>query len=188
MKKFSSYGYSGVNVKMDVAKRFREFSRQVSPSHTLTLESMMNFFEWNDLSPNDDLGIKNNRTNKRINAVIAILKNIEKHQTLPTKAMLDTLFQEISQGENEDTEETFDFGTSEPFTREDELRHYRERYEQMQEQAGNLGSLIAELSGKMTYVKSTFGQGHFNLNMDKDEFDKLKKELQDVYHHHRTEG
>lgn len=187
MKEFCSYGYSGVNVKKDVAKRFREFSRQVSTSHTLTLEAMMNFFEWNDLSPNDDLGIKNNRTNKRINAVIAILKNIEKHQTLPTRSMLDTLFQEMSKVETEEEEE-FDFGTPESFTKEDELKHYRERYEQMQEQAGKLGSLIAELSGKMTYVKGTFGQGHFKLNMDKDEFDKLKNELQDVYHHQRTEG
>jgi len=85
-------------------------------------------------------------------------------------------------------EEDFEIGTPEPFTKEDELRHYRDRYEQMQEQAGNLGILITELSGKMTYVKGTFGQGHFKLNMDKDEFDKLKKELQDVYHHHRTEG
>ena len=83
--------------------RFRNFSRLVSDSHTHTLERVMDFFEWNDLSPNDDLGINNNRTNKRINAVIAILKNIEKHQTLPTKAMLDTLFQVISN--MEDTEE-----------------------------------------------------------------------------------
>jgi len=39
---------------------------------------MLNFFDWNDLSPTDSLGVKNERTNKRINALIAIVKNIEK--------------------------------------------------------------------------------------------------------------
>ena len=55
---------------------------------------MLHFFERNDLSPDDDLGINNNRTNKRINAVIAILKNIEKTQTKPTVAMLQSLFEQ----------------------------------------------------------------------------------------------
>jgi len=30
---------------------------------------------------------------------------------------------------------------------------------------------------QMTYVKGTFGKGHFKLDMGKDEFEKLKKEL-----------
>src|SRR5690606_11546377 len=101
MKNFLRYSFSGINIKKEVAVRFRTFSRLVSNSHTTTLETVMNFFEWNDLSPNDNLGLKNNRTNKRINAVIAILKNIEKHQTLPTKAMLDSLFQEMAEMEGE---------------------------------------------------------------------------------------
>ena len=70
---YQKYRFSAINIKKDVAVRFRNFSRLVSDSHTHTLERVMNFFEWNDLSPNDDLGINNNRTNKRINAVIAIL-------------------------------------------------------------------------------------------------------------------
>ena len=132
---YQKYRFSAISIKKEVDVRFRAFSRLVSDFHTSTLETVMNFFEWNDLSPNDDLGIKNNQTNKRINAVIAILKNIEKHQTLPTKAMLETLFQEMSQVEGaEEKEENFDFGSPEPFTKDKELEHYRKRYEEMQQQ------------------------------------------------------
>lgn len=158
--------------------RFRVFSRLVSNSHTHTLEAMMNFFEWNDLSPNDDLGINNNRTNKRINAVIAILKNIEKQQTLPTKAMLDTLFQEIARVEDtEEKEEDFHFESPEPLSRDTELEQYRNRYEEMQQQLGSYKNRMQELLKRMSYVKGTFGKGHYKLDMDKTEFEKLKKRV-----------
>ncbi len=138
----------------------------------------MNFFEWNDLSPNDNLGLKNNRTNKRINAVIAILKNIEKHQTLPTKAMLDSLFQEMAEMEEEgDIEEEFDFGTPEAFSPDTEMAHYRTRYEEMQEKLAAYKNMIQNLLEQMIYVKGTFGKGHYKLDMDKTEFEKLKREL-----------
>ncbi|OWW23534.1 hypothetical protein B4Q04_20265 [Zobellia sp. OII3] len=175
---YKKYHFSAINIKKGVAVRFRNFSRMVSASHTRTLETVMNFFEWNDLSPNDDLGIKNNRTNKRINAVIAILKNIEKHQTLPTKAMLDTLFQEISNMESiEDKEEDFDFGSLEPLSRDTELQQYRNRYEEMQEQLGTYRNRIQDFLEKLTYVKGTFIKGHYKLDMDKNEFEKFKREL-----------
>lgn len=188
---YQKYRFSAISIKKEVAVRFRAFSRLVSDSHTHTLEAVMNFFEWNDLSPNDDLGIRNNRTNKRINAVIAILKNIEKHQTLPTKAMLDTLFREISQMENDETEEleeNFDFGAPDTFTRDTELEHYRNRYEDMQQQLSEHKNRVQDLLGQMTYVKGTFGKGHYKLDMDKMEFGKLKKEIENVHHHHRTES
>jgi hypothetical protein len=94
MTGYSKYSFSGINVKKDVAIKFRKFSKQISKSHTDALVAMLHFFERNDLSPDDDLGINNNRTNKRINAVIAILKNIEKTQTKPTVAMLQSLFEQ----------------------------------------------------------------------------------------------
>lgn len=188
MKKYSTYGFSGINVKKEVASRFRKFSGEVSKSHSETLEVMLNFFEWNNLSPNDNLGVKNDGTQKRINALIAIVRNIEKHQTLPTKAMLDTLFQEMSKVQNEEEEEDFDFGTPDSFTRDKELEHYQTRYEEMQQQLNKYKNQLQGLLEQMTYVKGTFGKGHFKLDMDKSELENLKKKLQNVHHHHRTKS
>lgn len=189
MKKFSTYGFSGINVKKDVAERFRTFSKDVSKSHSETLEAMLNFFKWNNLDPNDNLGIKTDDTKKRINALIAIVRNIEKQQTLPTKAMLDTLFQEIAQTEQQETEEeTFDFGTTEALTRDTELEHYRKRYEEMQQQLSRYKNAMETLWNRLQHIKGTFGKGYHKLDMNKDELENFKLNLEHVHHHHRSKS
>jgi len=96
MTKYATYEFSGVNIKKDVADRFRHFAKQISCTNSEALEAMLNFFEWNDISPNDSLPNRDADVKKRINAVIAILKNIEKFQTKPTVGMLQSLFQEVT--------------------------------------------------------------------------------------------
>ncbi len=188
MKKFSTYGFSGINVKRGVAERFRAFSKDVSKSHSETLEAMLNFFKWNNLGPNDNLGIKADDTKKRINALIAIVRNIEKQQTLPTKAMLDTLFQEITRTEQlEAEEETFDFGTTETLTRDAELEHYRNRYEEMQQQLSSYKNGMDILWSRLHHVK-TFGKDYHKLDMNKNELENFKTNLDYVHHHYRTKS
>lgn len=188
---YQKYRFSAISIKKEIAVRFRKFSREISQSHTETLEDMLNFFEWNSLSPKDNFGVKSDGTKKRINALIAIVRNIEKQQTLPTKAMLDILFQEISQMENDEErelEEDFDFEMPEAFTRDKELEHYRNRYEEMQHQLSWYKNLVMELLEQLTYVKGTFGKEHYRLDMDKKEFENFKKGLNNVHHHHRTKN
>lgn len=186
VKKFSTYGFSGINVKKDVAKRFRAFSKDVSKSHSETLETMLNFFKWNHLNPNDNLEVKADDTKKRINALIAIVRNIEKQQTLPTKAMLDTLFQEIAQVEQGGVEEeVFDFGTPEAITRDEALEHYQNRYEAMQRQLSDYKNTMETLLNRLQHVNSTFGKDYHKLDMDKKELEDFKTNLDYVHHHHR---
>ncbi len=68
----------------------------------MTLLLMLDFFEKNGLSPEDELKTNlkatENLFKKRINALIAIIKDIEKTQTKPTLAMLQLLFEaEVSE-------------------------------------------------------------------------------------------
>lgn len=72
MKKFSTYGFSGINVKKDIADRFRAFSKEVSRSHSETLEAMLNFFKWNDIDSNDNLNFRNYESIYRISFVIVL--------------------------------------------------------------------------------------------------------------------
>ena len=89
--------FIGIRFKKETAKRFQEFSRTHFRSHTEALETMLDFFFYNEISPKEKLG-PTGRTieaslKKRINAVIAIMRDMEKSQTKPTVAMLESLFQ-----------------------------------------------------------------------------------------------
>jgi hypothetical protein len=89
--------FIGIRFKKETAKRFQEFSRTHFKSHTEALETMLDFFFYNEISPKEKLG-PTGRTieaslEKRINAVIAIMRDMEKSQTKPTVAMLESLFQ-----------------------------------------------------------------------------------------------
>ena len=184
---YKKYHFSAISIKRKTADRFRAFSRLVSDSHTRTLETIMDFFERNDLSPNDDLGIHNNRTNKRINALIAILKNIEKQQTLPTKMMLDTLFQEMTEMEMSE-EASFDFGPAKLLDNNDEIEFYKNGYENAHGQLSIVLEKLDFLLERVQYVKSTFGSDYLKIDMDKETFDTLKRELQNVHHDYGTEN
>lgn len=88
---------SRLQLKASTAKRFREFSKKNDSDQSETLDLVLDFFEKNNLSPFEtlvpskvslELLIK-----KRIDAVIAILKNIEKTQTKPSLLMLELLME-----------------------------------------------------------------------------------------------
>jgi len=89
--------FIGIRFKMETAKRFQEFSRSHFKSHTEAMSTMLDFFFYNEISPKEKLG-PTGRTieasiKKRINAVIAIMRDMEKTQTKPTVAMIESLFQ-----------------------------------------------------------------------------------------------
>lgn len=89
--------FIGIRFKKETAKRFQEFSRTHFKSHTEALTTMLDFFFYNEISPKEKLG-PTGRTieasiKKRINAAIAIMRDMEKTQTKPTVAMIESLFQ-----------------------------------------------------------------------------------------------
>tara|TARA_R110000744_G_C19104323_1_gene533957 strand:+ start:171 stop:527 length:357 start_codon:yes stop_codon:yes gene_type:complete len=86
-----------IRFKRATAKRFQEFSKTHFKSHTEAMATMLDFFFYNEISPKEKLG-PTGRTieasiKKRINAVIAIMRDMEKTQTKPTVAMIESLFQ-----------------------------------------------------------------------------------------------
>ena len=94
-----------MSIKESIAQDFRKFSKNLSKSQSMTLRVMLDFFEVNEISPMERLG-PSNRTleselKKRMNAIIAIIKSIEKSQTRPTAAMLESLFSQADYKEEE---------------------------------------------------------------------------------------
>lgn len=98
-KGYEKERFEKLGIKTSVAERFRVFCKKLSKSQSMTLLMMLDFFEDNGISPNETLG-PNMQTlereiKKRINAVIAIIKDIEKNHDKPTTAMLQSLFMEF---------------------------------------------------------------------------------------------
>ncbi|WP_299622934.1 BfmA/BtgA family mobilization protein [uncultured Tenacibaculum sp.] len=101
-KGYEKERFEKLGIKVSVAERFRVFSKKMNKSQSMTLLLMIEFFEENGISPHESIG-PNMQTlehkislliKKRINGVIAIMKDIEKNQTKPTAAMIQSLFVE----------------------------------------------------------------------------------------------
>ncbi|MBT8239482.1 MAG: hypothetical protein KJN65_12615 [Croceitalea sp.] len=93
--------FTSIRFKERTAEKFKQYSKNVAPTHTEALAKMLEFFKRNNCSPDEDYGPHllrlEKRVLKRINALIAIIKNIEKTQTKPTLAMLQALFEAIEE-------------------------------------------------------------------------------------------
>lgn len=97
-KGYEKERFESVSLKTSVAKKFNKYCQKLSMSKSMTLLLMLEFFDENGISPAESMGPKmqtlENLVKKRINGVIAILKDIEKSQTKPTVAMMQSLFEE----------------------------------------------------------------------------------------------
>ena len=98
-------GFSSINFHTSTVERFKGFCKKTGGTYTYTLENMMDFFDRYQLSPLTDFGptIRGMETNikKRIDAHIAISRNIEKNGVLPTKAMMQLLFEQAPREEEQ---------------------------------------------------------------------------------------
>jgi hypothetical protein len=85
-----------IRFKRKTAKRFQEFSKMHFKTHTEAMSTILDFFFYNEISPREKLGPTGRTIEakllKRINAVIAIMRDMEKTQTKPTVAMIESLF------------------------------------------------------------------------------------------------
>ena len=101
-KGYEKERFEKLGIKTSVAIRFREFCKKMSKSQSMTLLLMLDFFEDNGISPAESMGPRMETLEtriallfkKRMNGMIAILKDIEKSQTKPTAAMLYSLFEQ----------------------------------------------------------------------------------------------
>jgi len=114
--------FSSLRIKTEVTKKFRTFSKSVAPTHTEALADMVSFFIENKISPHEDCGPHFLRLEKnilkRINALIAIIKDIEKNQSKPTMAMLQALFENVEPKQKLLVEKSFEQLEKERLNRE----------------------------------------------------------------------
>ncbi|MDF0716088.1 BfmA/BtgA family mobilization protein [Muricauda sp. 334s03] len=103
-KGYEKERFESLSIKTSIAQKFKKFSKQMGASQSMTLLLMLDFFEANGISPIESLGphihTLESLIKKRINAVMAVIKDIEKNQTKPTAAMMHALFEGEDPSEN----------------------------------------------------------------------------------------
>ncbi|WP_431122740.1 BfmA/BtgA family mobilization protein [Flagellimonas flava] len=117
-REFKKEKFETLKIKSSVAQKFKRYSKAISKSQSMSLLAMLEFFEATGLSPEERLGpnIKTLESllKKRINAVIAIVRDIEKNQTKPTVAMMQSLFVGVELDKKELLLEKDDKGKEQP--------------------------------------------------------------------------
>ena len=205
-KPFKKYKFSAINFKKDVADQFRIFSKKLGASHSDSLKAMLRFFDIHQLSPYESLG--NNmdtlerRLKKRMNAMIAIIKDIEKRQTKPTQAMLQLLFEQVAATDENTPDiqerELFNPSSSKkipelkvekeaPSRKVSEVSSWEIAYHSEQEKSKMLYELYSAISSNVRYIKPGLGRNYFRLEMTPKQWEKIQQKIEYVYHHHTTE-
>ena len=184
--------FKTVRIKIGTLSRFKNFSRKIGNSYSNTLDMVMDFFEWHGFLPSErfekSVGQELVKNRKRTEAVIAIIRDIEKNQTLPTIGMMQALFNQELENDEEDFDEGFDF-IGEQMTEikplekdpiyEGEITVPKIRYDRLEEKTTSLKMELKYILENVKVVKSSFGKGYLKLELTLGELEKFKRRLQE---------
>ena len=172
--------FNTIRLKKKTIDKFKKYSKKISPSYSETLDFMMAFFEDNDLSPydilNENMTSVTNRINKRIDAVIAIFRNVEKTQLKPTRELLESLFANEKEKKPLLVERKF-LRMSGQKIKNKELDLYRENYEKSNKKYQDLKQSFNMLLKHTSFVKNNFGSNYYRINIDQKTFEEITSKL-----------
>ena len=170
--------FNTIRLKKKIIEKFKEYSKKTSPSYSETLDYMIAFFEDTVLSPYDTMRnpiLSYTRAlNKRAKAVIDILRNIEKTQLIPTREMLESLFEEVEKEEPvyfERTQEEIEASKTET---EKLLDSYAKELDKYRKELYDTKNEFSYLLNKLSHIKNTFGKSYYRLDMSKEKIEELK--------------
>ena len=208
-KGYEKEKFEGLKIKASVAQKFREFCKEQQTSQSMNLLHMISFFQDNELAPTDTLETPlahvEKRFQKRMNALIAIIKDIEKGAIIPTHEMLQLLFEEARGQAEMLTEKNTTIGKQKielpqpSFEKHEALikaqqrepidgyTYYREQYVAQQKRLLHLQRMLQKALKDSKYVSPAFGSGYVRLELTKEAYETLKKEAY-VSDHHTTEN
>ncbi|MCR8667531.1 hypothetical protein NO995_07555 [Aestuariibaculum sp. M13] len=181
--------FLSINFHKDTVERFKGFCAKIGGSYTDTLEHMMDFFDTYQLSPMDDLGpnMRGIEANikKRINALVSIIKEIEKNQTKPTTAMLQLLFEQSSPKQNQPRlveVKKSNKPVKDPFfaTSMEAIELRKEKNSLKRDLMETKQQFEDILFSKVHIVKSSFGKPKLHLDMTLEELEALKEKIKNT--------
>lgn len=168
-KGYEKEAFQGLRIKASIAEKFRRYARKISKSQSMTLLLMLDFFEYNNISPSEKMGPKmqtlESTLKKRINALIAIIRDIEQNQTLPTKGMLQAIFEELPTQSKKKVTHSF----------EEAFKNLtRNQLPLPQNKMESDHDDIRKILGRLKEVKPSFGKPYWKLALTPSEIRHLK--------------
>lgn len=175
--------FSAISINRIVAGRYREFSKKISKSHTLTLELMMDFFEGAKISPKNkylmnQMGFQH-RLSKRLDYLEELLRNWEKNSSIPKiHDMLKKVFDFAEQEEKnsrkdlELQQKMYDHSLKRD--KETQYDNYMLKEKWKAERTQVLGFLE-----QIKKEKPRFGKPYFKLEIGELELESLKQALKE---------
>ncbi|MCL6266375.1 BfmA/BtgA family mobilization protein [Flagellimonas myxillae] len=181
-------GFKSIRFKESTVKRFRAFSKKMAKSYSECLESIMDFFEWHGLDPNNKFGksiiqeiLKNRQRTetsiKRNEATIAIIRDIEINQTKPNNAMLLALFGEDAKTKKPIRKERKQLEKKPKPDTEIEVTVPKIRYERLVEKLEKIRQDYSNVLNRVELVKGSFGKPFFKLELTPAELERFKRTL-----------
>ena len=174
--------FNTIRLKKKTIDKFKKYSKKISPSYSETLDFMIAFFEDNNISPYDTLSVNfsslPNILNKRMDAVVSILRHVEETQLKPTKKMLESLFEEMEEKEEpmyiERTQEEIEASKTEI---DKLLDYYSMEYDKSSKELQKVKNEFRKLLNELSYINNTFGKSYYKLDIPKEKIEDMKSRL-----------
>jgi len=186
--------FKSLSIKEPVLLKFRRFSKLFGKSQSMTLLAMMEFFERHGISPDQHFGetIASMKLfiKRRFNAMVAIMRSIEKEQTLPTVSMMQALFQqELEPEEGEEWEGDFEFFEKQlteintptnPELLDKETTVPKIVHERLKEQLEELKADFGHVLDHVSVTKNRFGKDHLKLDLKPGAIEQYRTKLKNL--------
>ena len=175
--------FSAISINRITAERFRAYSKTVSKSHSETMDTMIDFFEKTKISPKSQVMVSfikfQNYMVGRLDFIIELLRTMEREQLKPTHDMLRSLFDGtelkkveepllIDQANIKMTKEEWDRA---------EGKVSFQKYHDAVTARGNDRRIFYKVLNKISKVEPAFGKAYFKLELDSEELDSIRREL-----------
>lgn len=193
-KGYEKERFTCLSVKITVAKKYRRFCKGQGKSQSMTLLAMVEFFEQNGISPNErmheTIASLKYLIKRRFNAMVAIMRSIEKEQTLPTVSMMQALFQqELDPEEGNEWEGDFEFFEKQlteintptnPELLDKETTVPKIVHERLKEQLEELKVDFGHVLDHVSVTKNRFGKDHLKVELKPGAIEQYRTKLKNL--------
>ena len=183
--KKGSGGYSNITVKKETATCFRNYSKNFNKSHSEVLDGMVQYFKENDLDPFgeateivvDNIKKLEVKMMKKIDRLIAIIKNMEKTSIRPTYEMMLILYEAYVKDGRKPRREPVQIQEERMYFLEPRNTVPKVEHERILQDFESYKKRCNGMLQNVEKVEPMMGKPYLRLNMDIGEFEKLKYNL-----------